>query len=340
MKTTQEVIEYIQGKKYPLFDLITIQGYLHAKGIEEEFNIGEGKLFLAKDFIEWFESETKEDNKSKAYNQNVIEFEGKPYEFIEGLLGECCCYCDLHVNNECLYNPIYCTEYNRLDKREGYFKLKKEQPKEVKLIEGEFYSYKEPNRKIWIYQYRKWKTKTSHFFSLNTSNDNLYELGSVDGEKGKGLIKIATPEEKQQLINAVEKQENKHWNESTKTFEDKPKDILVPENIKIIKYQNNQLGLVFNDNKQVLTFSEGVYIVQPLDKLDKFISCRLEETIFEELEVGEMFFQRENPCDDTLDEIIFYSIKKDKQNYVYISDTDVNVLEIDSQIVYKLIPIK
>ena len=74
-------------------------------------------------------------------------------------------------------------------------------------------------------------------------------------------------------------------------FEDKPKDILVPECIKIIKYQNNQLGLVFNDNKQVLTFSEGVYIVQPLDKLDKFIPCKLIETRFEELHEGDIFFE-------------------------------------------------
>ena len=99
------------------------------------------------------------------------------------------------------------------------------------------------------------------------------------------------PAQKQQLIDKVQEETGKVWNEDTKMFEDKPKDILVPECIKIIKYQNNQLGLVFNDNKQVLTFSEGVYIVQPLDKLDKFIPCKLIETRFEELHEGDIFFE-------------------------------------------------
>ena len=45
----------------------------------------------------------------------------------------------------------------------------------------------------------------------------------------------------------LEEETNKVWNEETKSFEDKPKEILVPESIKIIKYHNNQLGLVFND---------------------------------------------------------------------------------------------
>ena len=57
MKKRKEVIEFLKGKKYSLFDLITIQGYLQAKGIDVNLEIREGELFLAKDFIEWFEKE-------------------------------------------------------------------------------------------------------------------------------------------------------------------------------------------------------------------------------------------------------------------------------------------
>ena len=216
MKSKKEIQKYLGNYKIGLFDLITIQGYLQAKGIEANFALGDGKNITATSFIEWFESETKE----------------------------------------------------------------------LELIEREFYTYTEPNGNIWIYQYRKWTTRTSHFFALIISNDNLYENGTVDGIEGEGIIKIATLQQKQLLIDKVKEKIGKIWNEETKTFE---APILIPENIKIIKYQNNQLGLVFNDNKQVLTLSEGVYIVMPFDNLDKFISCMLEKTTFEKLEIGNIF---------------------------------------------------
>ena len=48
-----------------------------------------------------------------------------------------------------------------------------------------------------------------------------------------GWVK-ATPAQKQQLIDKVQEETGKVWNEDTKMFEDKPKDILVPENIPYI----------------------------------------------------------------------------------------------------------
>lgn len=331
MKTTQEVIEYIQGKKYPLFDLITIQGYLHAKGIEEEFNIGEGKLFLAKDFIEWFERRPKKEQIKE--NLDTIIINGKEYEFFEDK--ESHCYkCDLmkigRGRGDC--KKKFCN--NRSDNKEGYFKLKEQ---ELQLIPNEFYYFSSENAEF-IIQFKKignYPTGSyNYFYLLNVGEKALF----IDEWCSIFDMRLATPEEKQQLINAVEKQENKHWNESTKTFE---LQILVPENIKIIKYQNNQLGLVFNDNKQVLTFSEGVYIVQPLDKLDKFIPCRLEKTTFEKLEVGEIFISVKSNIKD----LMSYDIKLSDNKLCYIAtNTEISILDFnnlgDNIYFYKLIPIK
>ena len=56
MKTKEEIAKYLESHKVELFDLITIQGYLHVKGIDANYSVGDGKILTAKTFIEWFES--------------------------------------------------------------------------------------------------------------------------------------------------------------------------------------------------------------------------------------------------------------------------------------------
>lgn len=157
------------------------------------------------------------------------------------------------------------------------------------LIPNEFYYLKRDNYS-WVIQFKEFivddNASISFYYMLKIHDNGLI---SDDNCMNNGWVK-ATPAQKQQLIDKVQEETGKVWNEDTKMFEDKPKEILVPESIKIIKYQNDQLGLVFNDNKQVLTFSKGVYIVQPLDKLDKFIPCKLIESRFKELQDGDIFF--------------------------------------------------
>ena len=72
MKSKKEIQKYLGNYKMGLFDLITVQGYLHAKGIEANFALGDGKNITATSFIEWFENETKD-------NQDIITFKNKEY---------------------------------------------------------------------------------------------------------------------------------------------------------------------------------------------------------------------------------------------------------------------
>ncbi len=191
MKTKEEIAKYLESHKVELFDLITIQGYLHVKGIDANYSVGDGKILTAKTFIDWFESGV--------------------------------------------------------------------------LIPYEFY-YSQDGKYSWVIQFKELREKEfdpiCYYYMLKIYDNTLNYNWRCNNN---GWVK-ATPAQKQRLIDKVEGETGKVWNEDPKMFEDKPKDILVPECIKIIKYQNNQLGLVFNDNKQVLTFSEGVYIVLPLDK--------------------------------------------------------------------------
>ena len=215
------------------------------------------------------------------------------------------------------------------------------------LIPYEFY-YSQDGKYSWVIQFKGFRENKgdsiSYYYMLKIHNNTLNSNSNCNNN---GWVE-ATPAQKQQLIDKVQEETGKVWNEDTKMFEDKPKDILVPECIKIIKYQNNQLGLVFNDNKQVLTFSEGVYIVQPLDKLDKFISCRLEKTTFEELHEGDIFF--EGLIKQHLNTLLFYNIKIGSGRYIYI-DTDDNTIHDnysilsdsdypeEEEIFYKVVPL-
>ena len=324
MKTPKEIKEFLNNKV-----LANISG-----------NTPKVETISIDNFLEWFESKPKEEN------QDIITFEGKEYEFIECDFASCCLNCDLRERAACALAVRSCCSDNRRDRKEGYFKLIK--PKNLGLIHYEFYYLKRDNYS-WVIQFKGFivddNAPISFYYMLKIHDNGLI---SDDNCLNNGWVK-ATPAQKQQLIDKVQEETGKVWNEETKSFEDKPKEILVPENIKIIKYQNNQLGLVFNDNKQVLTFSEGVYIVQPLDKLDKFISCRLEKTTFEELHEGDIFF--EGLIKQHLNTLLFYNIKIGSGRYIYI-DTDDNTrhdnysISSDSyypeeeEIFYKVIPIK
>lgn len=281
----------------------------------------------------------------KEENQDIITFKGKEYEFIECDYLSCCDNCDLAEAGYCTLSPRICRSDNRRDRREGYFKLIKQ--KEGELIPYEFY-YTEEDNYSWVIQFKGFivddNAPISFYYMLKIHDNTLnYNWKCMNN----GWVK-AIPAQKQQLIDKVQEETGKVWNEDTKTFEDKAKEIIVPENIKIIKYQNDQLGLVFNNNKQVLTFESGVYLVQPLDKLDKFISCRLEKTIFEKLHEGDIFFDEDSI--DSIKTLLFYSMKIKSDRYVYIEEDD-NIRHDNCAInnnnnynernrVYKLIPIK
>lgn len=220
----------------------------------------------------------------KEENQSIITVDGKEYEFIE-YSDNRCNHCDLYKNADvdCSYPclPGYKT---------GYFKQKKS--KDLELIPNEFY-YKNDNDIVntqFVMQYKSINTdlncSCNYFYLLNITTEHLYMNNWCLSDK----YVLATPEQKQMLIDKVKEEKGLIYNESTKTF-DQPCKILVPENIKIIKYYNDQLGLLFN-SKQVLVFDKKskTYLVLSLDMLDTFVNCELILCEYKELEVGDLFF--------------------------------------------------
>ena len=297
MKKEEEIRVFLKDKSFSSEDTRTIRAIIKAKNYNG-INVVNGGIPNSKliDFIDWFEGEETNDN------QNVITFRDKKYEFIESKFFNCCDYCDIRENIDidnlyrCNLIPQICTPSKRHDKREGYFKLKEQ---ELKLIPNEFYYCEvEDSRNKFIYQYRKEFNKTSHFYA--TSIDGFFDKNCrITSNDNISILRLATPEEKQQLINAVEKQENKIFNEETKTFEDKPNDILVPENIKIVCYDEDKkdLGIVFNEDKQVLNFDSDCNIYLVNRNSDDFwtpIACELIKTTLKELNKGDLFINREN----------------------------------------------
>lgn len=131
------------------------------------------------------------------------------------------------------------------------------------------------------------------------------------------------------------------------------KNIIVPKNIKIIKYQNEQLGIVFPNDKQVLTFDKtnNIYIVQPLDKLNTPIKCELIETTWKDINIGECIcmYVYEYNKHEILKKIQNYGIKYTKNKLLTLNPVDDTSSEIfidddynheDIFRVYKIVPIK
>ena len=142
---------------------------------------------------------------------------------------------------------------------------------------------------------------------------------------------------------AEEIKENKLWNEETKMFEYKPKDILVPENIKITDCRTDgyTLGLLFNNDIQILTYGKKskAYLVGIKGLNAKYIQCKLIPTLFADIKAGDIYIEcglnQLNPS--------CYHIKLQGKEYVKIDGKkDIQVstdLPDKNQNVLKVVPI-
>ena len=300
MKTEEEIKEFLNNKV-----LVNISG-----------NTPKVETISIDNFLEWFESKPKEEN------QDIITFEGKEYEFIESIWVNSCRNCDLREHDNCTLSPLICCSDNRRDRKEGYFKLIK--PKNLGLIHYEFYYLKRDNYS-WVIQFKEFianeRDSISYYYMLKTYDNTLNYNWRCNN---KGWVK-ATPAQKQQLIDKVEGETDKVWNEDTKMFEDKPKDILVPECINI--YTDNSLdplGISFNNDRQILAFREefSIYEVFPNTILWEKIDCKLVPTLFSDLKVGDIFTNSFALFDNLLTELDSYLIKLSEENICFIQDSN------------------
>ena len=286
---------------------------------------------------------------AKEENQDIITFKGKEYEFIESTWGDFCINCDLRELDNCtLFPRICCSEYRR-DMREGYFKLIKQ--KELELIGGEFYKdvYKGETAVISIIDKQsKWDNDyvhTTHSLIIDFKKNHILTCrGRIAIDYFKKHYSLATPEEKQLLIDKVQEVTGKVWNEETKMFENKPKEILVPDNIKIVKFfpdiEAPNLGLVFNEGKQILNhrIEYNCYAVYPYVRFFyKEVKCKLIPTLFQDLKVGDMFFYDSDW--GNLDKLINYSIYLGEWKFAFIYNNGVMIDDKPKKNVYKVVPI-
>ena len=308
MKTPKEIKEFLNNKVLANINFT-------AKEIISG-NTPNVETISIDDFLEWFE------NKPKEENQDIITFDGKEYEFIEYTWGECCINCDLRVLDFCTLSPRICCSDKRRDRKEGYFKLIKQ--KNLELIPNEFYYLKKDNFS-WVIQFKEFRGKAFDpifYYYMLKIHDN--GLSSDYNCANNGWVK-ATPAQKQQLIDKVQEVTDKVWNEETKMFEDKPKEILVPENINI--YTDNSLdplGISFNNDRQILAFREefSIYEVFPNTILWKKIDCKLVPTLFSDLKVGDIFTNSFAVFDNLLTELDSYLIKLSEENICFIQDSN------------------
>lgn len=163
-------------------------------------------------------------------------------------------------------------------------------------------------------------------------------------------IRIATPEEQQLLFDALAK-EGKRWNPDTLEIENIEKRILVPESIGIYKTHEppfegintgDKLAIAFNDNKQVLGFMNGAYIVDILnDKFYSKIQCYLQPCKREDLKAGDTAFISKGH--DFFDDRKYYKITNESEYYfMRIFDDSVRRVDINNHgdvKFFKLVPI-
>ena len=212
----------------------------------------------------------------------IVEFKGNMFSSYKGNL---CFSCNYYSNKKIGYSGLdfYIREGLQIIEAEEFLKKYNMEKKEIKV-----------------------EVPEGMEVDLEKSIMNEHEVSIVykaikKNEKYRDICPYSmkyTPKEKQLLINAVEKQEHKLFNEETKTFEDKPNDILVSENIKIVCYNKDKkdLGIVFNEDKQVLNFDFdcNIYLVNSYnDRLWSTIPCKLIKTTFSELKLGDIFFYGE-----------------------------------------------
>ena len=338
MKTREEIQEFFKGKSYIQSRGLFIAGFIRGKGlnpIEVPASIFGNNTTTS--FLEWFESEPKEEE------QDTITFKGKEYEFIESTQGICCRNCDLIELGNCTLFPVICSSGNRRDRKQGYFKLIK--PKELELIPNEFYTC---NCLGYTYVFLKdnilnnntlwWMT--SFIYALRINDDVFLEKNRIGICPTK--LKKASEEAKNVLIKEIKKRTGKIWNEQTKSFEDKPKDILVPESIKIGRYNGNLLSLFFNNNKQYLMFSlkQQTYIVQSADGYEKAFKCKLIPFKYEELQAGDIFFDGDIDSKENFANLENYILKIGENKNLFAHKDEIrSVFYTEEPIVYKLIPL-
>ena len=340
MKKEKEVRVFLEGKSFSSEDTRTIRAIIKAKnynGIDVVIGgIPNSKLI---DFINWFEGEETNSN------QDVVTIEGREYEFIESKFYNCCDNCDMRENididnlHRCNLIPQICTPSERYDKREGYFKLKEQ---ELKLIPNEFYFARAVfyHDLSWICQFKDKRDiqYSNLFYDLRLDK---HECKIEDFIHTSNILRLATQEEKQLLINDVERKFNKLWDEETKTFKDKPKDILVPENIKIVCYDEDKkdLGILFNEDKQVLNFDFDCNIYLVNRNSDDFwtpIACKLIKTTLKELNKGDLFINRENI---KVTELWDCSIYLGDNSHVFAYNKGIVTNYNTNNVIYKIIPI-
>ena len=107
------------------------------------------------------------------------------------------------------------------------------------------------------------------------------------------------------------------------TQENNKKEILVPDNILIIKNDNGQLGIGFNEYKQALSFNKGIntYQVLPVIRCNSFPQCKLEICRYEDIQVGDIFINSYT-LNNALTELDGYLIRLSEETICFIQDSD------------------
>lgn len=103
------------------------------------------------------------------------------------------------------------------------------------------------------------------------------------------------------------------------------KEILVPSNIPIIKNDNRQqLGIGFNEYKQVLFFDKeaNVYQVLPITRHDYLQQCKLVLCRHEDIEVGDILTTSYALLNNLLTDLDGYLIKSSEETICFIEDSD------------------
>ena len=107
--------------------------------------------------------------------------------------------------------------------------------------------------------------------------------------------------------------------------ENNKKEILVPSDIHIIKNDNSQqLGIGFNEYKQVLSFNKEIdsYQVLSVTKHDYLQQCKLVLYKHEDIKVGDIFTTSYALSVNELSELDSYLIKLSEEDICFIQDSN------------------
>ena len=95
----------------------------------------------------------------------------------------------------------------------------KQEPKELELIDGEYYYCKCEDEDEWVYIYRSGKDKTYRYASFNIEDEDLCynKGGSITDDEDIKILRLATQEEKDLLNNKLT-EEGIYFDKETKTI--------------------------------------------------------------------------------------------------------------------------